>query len=261
MSEKFLIALQFYPGDKENAMRLARLITDFQKVHSTEADFLFAARFDTIADPKTVEYVSRKFNVYSMVSRRKGTGWPFGTTELVCSALEWAYSNIRAARCPRYKAVFTCEGDGVPLVSDWISSFSAAWDGFPKGTKVAGDIDERPNCPRHINGNAFFSTDPYFLNWMVSKALPLTPPQAPWDIYLAKAFETRGWSRMPGLRNYWQTPTMNYAWYAQELAQSVKWIHGVKDSSLYDLIRSDQFGVKKIKPMNNPEFVKRIKRV
>jgi len=248
MSDKVLIAIQFWPGDKPQAQRLARLIADLQETHSDKADILFAARFDTEVDKDVLSYVSRKFDVHSMVSRRKGTGWPYGTTELVCSVLEWAYFNAVSKNTTKYKAVFTCEGDGVPLSADWISHFSAGWDALTDGTKVADALIEKgSDHPRHVNGNAFFSTDKDFLNWAVGKGLPSVPSQSAWDTVLAPEFEKRGWAALPGLESSWQTHTMEYAWYEREKERGTRWFHGVKDNSLYDQVQGDLLGVKRIK--------------
>jgi hypothetical protein len=77
-SNKILITIPFWNGDKDQAMKLARLLADLQPVHSTTADVLFVSRFDTKHDKQTIDYVSRKFNVYYHVSQRREVGWPHG---------------------------------------------------------------------------------------------------------------------------------------------------------------------------------------
>ena len=76
---KILLALQFWKGDKDQAMRVARLIADLEPRHTDFADFLFVSRFDCEQDLATVEYVSQKFNVHTYVNRhRRGTGCRHG---------------------------------------------------------------------------------------------------------------------------------------------------------------------------------------
>ena len=75
MNNRILLALQFWEGDKKPAMEVARLIADLESKHSDIADILFVSRFDCQQDPKTVEYVSRKFNCYTHVNKhRQGVG-------------------------------------------------------------------------------------------------------------------------------------------------------------------------------------------
>ncbi len=57
---KILIALQFWKGDRDMAMKLARLMADLEPKHSDDADVLFISRFDTMQDVDAVKYVSRK---------------------------------------------------------------------------------------------------------------------------------------------------------------------------------------------------------
>lgn len=118
MANKILIALQFWDGDRALAMELADFLADLEPVKQQQADFMFAPRFDCRADASVVSRVSRKFNVYAQVSRRRGVGWPNGCNELWFSVMEWVQSMSLAKKIPSYKAIFTCEADGAPIPRD-----------------------------------------------------------------------------------------------------------------------------------------------
>ena len=60
---KLLLALQYWDGDKEMAMKVARLIADMEPAHNADVDFLFCSRFDCTHDMDSVAHVAKKFRV------------------------------------------------------------------------------------------------------------------------------------------------------------------------------------------------------
>lgn len=238
LSPKILIVLEFWQGDKEQAMQTARFIADLQPAHCEAADFLFVSRFDCAQDADTIKYVSRKFNVFHYRSPKQGAGWPHGCNELWFGAMEWIYHFIEAKRVPHYKAIFTIEGDGLPLQSNWIVDFSRKWDELNtiKPIYVAGAILGAGTDGEHINGQAFFSGDLKFLHWLV-KQVGGAPPNVGWDYWLRFEFKRRGWAQMPGLRCLWNTKTFTPEQYKSELQDGTVWLHGVKDNTLYNMTR------------------------
>lgn len=240
-TDKILVAIQFWEGDKTACMDLMHLIADNEPEHSELADILFIRRFDCKEAKETVEKVSRKFNVFSYRSRRQGTGWPAGCNDLWFSAVEWFSSMMKGGKIPRYKAMFTIEGDGCPAKRNWLYRMHSAWNNAAKkGAKIVGHWQQHPDP--HINGNLLVSGDFKYLDWLC-KVIPQVPSNHGWDWWLAKAFEKRGWSDTPGITSFWDTPTMNYAWFKSlSEDQSTFYIHGIKDASvrrgfrqLYDL--------------------------
>lgn len=238
MSPKILIALEFWQGDKAQAMQLARHIADMQPGRCESADFLFVSRFDCAQDPDTIKYVSRKFNTFHYRSPKQGTGWPHGCNELWFGGMEWIYSMIEAKKVPPYKAVFTIESDGLPLQTNWIADLSRKWDELQviKPVYVAGAILNEGQDGEHVNGQAFFSGSLKFLQWIV-KRVGGAPPNCGWDFWLRKDFKKWGWAQMPGLRCYWNTKTFTPAQYEQEQRDGTVWLHGVKDNTLYTMSR------------------------
>lgn len=240
MTDKILLVLQFWKGDRDQAMRLARFIADLQPHRCENADFLFVSRFDCPQDKETIDYVSRKFNVLHTICRRRGIGWPGGCNELWFGAMEWCYHMIESAKIPHYKSIFTFEADNVPLTSNWISHFSHEWDRL--NSYVVGALLQSPG--EHINGNAMFSGDLKFLHW-VAKKVGGCPPKVGWDYYLARSFrDSWGWSELAGMVSEWQTKSFPAIRFEGEIDKGTVWFHGVKDDSLLDLSRTFLLGKK-----------------
>lgn len=224
--DRLLLALQFWNGDRAQAMRLARMIALNESKFCKSADFLFAARHDADHDPKTVEAVSRRFNVFTYTSRRFGTGWPHGCNDLWFATMEWA--GCLAAK-NGYKAVLTFEADCVPLTDGWIQALSDEWDKCNKF--VVGSLQSYP-AP-HINGNAMFSAAKPFTEWLTRKIVNV-PARHGWDCYLAKAFQQWGWAGSTKIRSLYQKPTLGGVEAEELIAAGVEFLHGVKDESGLD---------------------------
>ena len=230
MDPKILIALQYWNGDRERALALSHFLADLEPTHSTQADFLFMARFDSSLDEPSVRHVSRKFNTYARVSRRRGVGWPCGCNDLWFSVMEWAQSMIQARKIPHYKAIFTCEADGCPIQRDWIARLSSEWDrvNTPKPVVMAGALVE-PGP--HINGNALMSGELNFLTW-IGRRVGGIAAHVGWDFILRDEFKNRGWADIPGIKSIYNTPTFTPEQYQDMINRGWSWIHGGKDTSL-----------------------------
>jgi hypothetical protein len=231
-SPKILLVLQFWEGDKEQAMQLARFIADLSPGMNDHADFLFAARFDCPQDNDAVKYVSRKFNVWTTTCRRRGVGWPHGCNELWFGTMSWIYDMITMKKLQHYKAVFTFEADCVPMRPDWLQHFCREWDAIQtvQPIYVAGALLRAPG--EHINGNAMFSTDLKFLRW-IAKDIVSAASSAGWDFWLAPQFRQWGWAQLPGLLSYWNAQTMPEAEINRLFWSGIAFLHGVKDDSLF----------------------------
>jgi hypothetical protein len=242
MKQKLLLALQFWNGDKAQAMGVARLVADLQPGFSELADFMFVARFDCTQDMKTVEHVSRKFNVHHFInSRFRGAEWPFGCNQLAFGTLDYVYTKMESKRLPDYKAVLLFEADTTPLYPAWISDLSQAWD--KANTKMLGHV--LPHGPRtsntpgggHVNGNCLISTDKTYLKWLTRDVGGCTP-HGGWDFVLAPEFKKRGWADTPLIRSWYRMPTMTEEQFESASAQGIALLHGCKDDSLIRHVRS-----------------------
>ncbi len=231
--QKILLALQFWDGDKNEAMKRARLIADLEPRHSEHADFLFISRFDCTHDQPTILHVSRKFNAHVQVNRRRGEGWPLGCNELFFGMVDWVYTQQQANKLPDYKAVLAFEADACPLRPGWIQELSAGWDSAQ--AKVYGPLLTAPGP--HINGNAMFSCDPRFLHWL-ARTKGGCSPSGGWDYLLYREFKEFGAVDAPKMRSWWKHPTLTEKEYDDLLSQNACFLHGVKDDSNVRLVRS-----------------------
>jgi hypothetical protein len=222
-------------------MKLARFIADLQNGRSDAADFLFVSRFDCGHDNDAVEYVSKKFNVFTYTSKRRGVGWPNGCNDLWFGAMEWVDSMIAAKRVPAYKAILTFEADCVPLAANWINQLSAAWDAANQSGQifVLGPYLTAPGP--HINGNMLLSGNPAFTHW-VTRKVGGAPPNAGWDYVMYRDFKRWGAKDLPIMRSYWGSKTFTQALFEAELAHGTVFLHGVKDDSLLKMARSKFLG-------------------
>lgn len=223
--KKFLLALQFWEGDKAQGLELARLIADLQTGHSDEADFLFSCRFDCTHEAEMVHHVSRKFNVWTHIAKRQGTGWPLGPNAL------WLDTLNRVLDLPtKYEAVLFFEPDCVPMRRDWIHALRVEWKRL--GKPVIGYRDRV-----HINGNALFSADPKFLGQFKSY-VPNT--QKGWDMTLAPRLLTLG-AETQLIRSFWNSQSLPVELLEQQHAAGTALIHGCKDYSGLEYARSKLF--------------------
>jgi hypothetical protein len=235
-SRKMLLVLQFWEGDKAQAMALARLLADLEPAHSSLADFLFVHRFDCEPDAESVKHVSRKFNVLTHRSTRRSTGWPRGCNGLFFGGLEYLYHmSAENPKTPRYKAAFFMEADCCPLHRAWLPWLNAKWDAFNGSAYVAGVKVEGPTVAEHINGNCIMSGNLKFLNWLVKSVGE--PPNVGWDYALAGEFRRWGAAEIKGMQFHWKAPTMSEDDLTLLKADGAVWLHGIKDFSALEYAR------------------------
>jgi hypothetical protein len=235
-SDKILLALQFWKGDKAQAVKLARFIADLCPGMCEQADFLFSSRFDCSQDQETIKYVSRKFHVWTNVCRRRGVGWPMGCNELWFGTMDWINGMILKRHMPHYRAVLTFEADCVPMQTGWIAHLRREWDRLQRERPVyvAGALLQAPGT--HINGNALFSLDLEFLRWL-TRDISSVGAAAGWDYHLAAEFRKWGWAEVTGMQSYWNSRTLPPSVIGNLFAQQLVFMHGVKDDSLLNAAR------------------------
>jgi len=234
---KLLLALQYWQGDRAQAMEVARLIADLEPRHNPDVDFLFVSRFDCQHDLKTIDYVSSKFKMWHYINRhRRGVGWPSGCNDLWFGTMDHICSYTEAKIMPEYDAVLTFEADASPLGPYWHKTLLDSWRKVnrKRPVKVHGAMQQYPGV--HINGNCLFSGDLPFLN-LVSRKIGGCPPIYGWDFFLTKQFSREGWENCPQMVSYWQQATMKPADVDALIDQGVVFLHGIKDNSVLNRIR------------------------
>lgn len=234
---KILLALQYWAGDKAQAMELARLIADLEPRHSDDVDFLFVSRFDCDHDLKTVDYVSTKFKVFHHINRhRRGTGWPAGCNDLWFGTMDFVYSWTEAKLMPEYDFVLTFEADCSPLGPHWYRPLMKAWTeaNRKKPVNMLGAMVEHP-AP-HVNGNAMFSGKLPYLH-EISRKIGGCSPIHGWDFYLTRDFSRLGWGNCDHIKSFWQRKTMTPEEVDGLITSGVTFLHGVKDYSVLEYVR------------------------
>lgn len=226
-----LICLQYWDGDKDKAMRLAKFIADLEPSKREDVDFMFMARADSSFDEATATYVSRKFHVRNEKPKVRAAGHPYACWVTFFSVLEWVYLAKLASKCPAYKWVLCFEPDCVPLTKDWITELSVEWDRLNK--TVVGS--ETFHWQMHLNGNAMYSADMKFLTWFVKQiTVNGCPKNEPYDLYMFPQFARWGvgYSRKIANRCGQKTMTPEESKWLRE-KMGIALCHGVKDDSLH----------------------------
>jgi hypothetical protein len=169
-----VLNLQFWNGDKNQAMELARLIADIEPNFREDVEFLFSARFDTEHDKKTIDYVSKKFRVFTHKTTRRATGWPKGPNALFADSYQYCIERTRDGSM-KGEAILFIEADCVPLDMHWINHLVAEYKAC--GKMVMGAWLEEGDCgTRHINGNCIIHKD----FWRKNRRI-LAPCNGGWD--------------------------------------------------------------------------------
>ena len=148
-----ILNLQFWEGDKAQAMALARLIADLQAHPRNDVTFLFTARFDASHDSATIEYVKKKFNVATFKTTRMATGWPDGPNQMAGESYKFCCDSYhRGTIRDPHRFVLLMEADCVPLRASWIDELIGE---FTRANKMAGGawLEVGDAGCRHINGN------------------------------------------------------------------------------------------------------------
>lgn len=174
-----IVALQYWHGDEERILRLARLLTDIEKRPRRDARILFIRRYDCpISDAArvTADYVSRRFPVMVARSKVEAEGYPEGANGLMAGTMEHVAAQWRAGELGQ-STVFLAEGDGCPLRRDWIDKLLAEHQAaVMEGNGVTGPY--MANIP-HINGTMLIQV-PW---WIDHPSVHVTPREQGWDIF------------------------------------------------------------------------------
>lgn len=225
-----LIALQFWQGDRDKAMRLAKFIADIEPTKREDVDFLFLARHDCDHDQITVGHVARRFNVQLLKPKTRAVGHPHACWVMFFSVLEWVYHMKAAKKCPQYKWVLCFEPDCTPISKTWIDELKEEWNRLNKA--VVGS--ETFHWQMHLNGNAMYSADLNFLKWFVmGLTVNVVPPREPYDIWLFPRFAQWGVGYSRKIANRCGQKTMSNPEAEAIKNMGIALIHGVKDDSLF----------------------------
>lgn len=173
------LGLQYWKGDREQAMYLARLVADLEQFPRTDVNFLFSSRFDCDHDISTVEYVRKKFPVHTWKCQRHGTGWPAGPNQMMADTYQWFVENTRNKKI-NSDAMLLMEADCVPLHQNWINMLIEEYKRANK--MVMGCWLVAANGGGiHVNGNLIIHKD----FWKTNRSIFTPSNFGGWDAIMA----------------------------------------------------------------------------
>lgn len=242
MSKKFLVAVQYWEGDRASAIGLMELLARTVEHDNQWADFVVYHRFDCEPPPiATVRNLERAFSkVYVLKGAQQIIGYPDGCnalwSDLVMKAFRFSTeSNRGAPPWAEYKAVLAIESDTCPLSDNWLEVISKEWDAHDVAFMGAWDKSnaDHPLTPElgHINGNAMFAMD-------LARRVPMcmgTPYQRAWDTYHAPGFKAAGWLDTKTIRSWFRHKTLTKAEYTSLIESGCVLLHGIKNDSVREL--------------------------
>jgi hypothetical protein len=230
-----LLNVQYWPGDRDQMMRVAQLIADIEPRKREEYDVMFSARFDAKHDVSMINRIATKFDCFTCKTRTAAIGWPAGCNYLWLESMHEIYRRIKAGTLPHYKWVLTLENDDCPLTKDWLDRLHEVFT--PLNMNVVGALI--PHLGPHINGNCMFGTNPEFMDFILKiKRLPNTG----WDLHLAPQFRMYGWADIPEIRSIWGTSNLQDPHIQEFVRIGTKMLHGVKDDSVIRWARANLVG-------------------
>jgi len=227
--KKLVLALQFWAGDRDAAMRNAKRIADNEPIYREDVIFLFVARYDCPHDLAVVAYVGQKFKTETYTGFRRGVGWPHGCNELWCDLMQQSIRRMRSGEWEGVDGILTFEADCVPVDPDWINRLRKAWDiALASNKMVLGHWLPEPTGFGHINGNAIF--DPLIA---IKLGLVGCASDVGWDFHWGPKFSPH-WVRSGLIRTFYHCDGVPENWFVapgEHDGVLPAMIHGIKDGA------------------------------
>jgi hypothetical protein len=150
------LALQFYEGDIDRALALAKLLADIEPTYRNDVFLGLVAHKDIGNAGKideTVTYCSAKFPTQRVMGIEGGEGWRLGSVCLWNGAMGYFNANRNG-----FGEVFTFDGgDGVPLKATWINDLREDYAATKSyGYKISGSVQGYSGT---VNGNMVIDLD------------------------------------------------------------------------------------------------------
>ena len=227
---RLVLALQYWGGDRDAAMRNARRIADNEPAFRQDVEMLLVTRFDAPPpDPVTVDQVRKKMPVSTYRGTRRGTGWPSGCNDLWFDLMQEC---VRRSFTPAWNGVngvFTFEADCIPITRDWIDVLKAEWDRVSaEGRLVSGAWQDDGSEVGHVNGNAIFAPGIAFKLGLIG-----CRPDVGWDCAIAPTLEPY-WHKSGLIKNLYRATKLDEKTILRPWTPGVRpvLVHGVKDLSV-----------------------------
>jgi len=241
-----IVALQYYEGDLNQTMSLARLLADLEASPRTDIMLALVSQPDTpmtALTSKTIKHCERRFPVIHFASARGAHGHPVACTAIWTGMMEFFHASYP------HEAVLALDGgDCVPLHPNWISLMKKEHARtLAEGKFITGTPYYLGGCPLHVNPNAVFQMSV----WAREPSLQ-TPPV--YDGTLLTHFDI--FHRRVMLANAALSSVVHTDWQGAgnkiscalmaERARASVWLHGYKDADLHSTARQFLFSTPKV---------------
>jgi hypothetical protein len=230
-----LIALQYWLGDEEQALALARMLADIEPRMRDDVVLVLSRACDcelSAEAQRTREHCERKMRTILLQSHVERYGHPDGCFGIWSGTVGRLYEFWQTGMVSYgQSSVLTVESDGCPVRADWIDRLKAAHERtLAQGLRVTGAVMDEP-VP-HVNGNLCM----HLSVWGDHPSLRECAPGVAWDIQHAQVLLplTRP-SNV--IRNEYDTRDWTVGALAG-IAREAAWVHGAKDDSVLRYARS-----------------------
>lgn len=226
---RLAVAIQFWDGDRDEALRLARLLADIEPSPRSDVSLVLACRYDIDEHApdimRTRAYCEKKFPAVVMRSKRVAKGHPDGCFGLWVGTAENCYEGL--VRGEPFDNVFFVESEGAPTRFDWI-------DQLKKQHQITLDSGKFVTGPRmegnqfyqtHINGSCVMNMH-FFKNF---PSLHSCPSGVAWDCFHARTMVGASGPGQ-GILNLYGAHSLGLSVY-KTLARDYAWVASVKDGS------------------------------
>jgi hypothetical protein len=230
---KLAICLQYYHGDYDAAMTLARLIAGNEPTMRDDVIFCFVPRFDAQdPDPSVYDEVSHKFRTTTHRTTTTARGWPDGCNAIAIDTLRFADQESKYGTWYDIIGILLLESDCIPIAQDWIDKLITEWTRKRHvGHWLMGTWRDGGGELGHINGNMIVVP-----NFASLVDLSRIPPMLAWDCAITPQVH-KHWHVTDLICNRWQEMGLSdetITKHRDEGRESPVLVHGVKDSSVLD---------------------------
>ena len=224
------IVLQFWSGDKDRAMALARLIADIEPEWRDDVYIVFARQSATPMDDdirKTMAYVGHKMGYVPMeVAVDEKKTYPGIAFDPWASAMQKVSDAYYSGRLPCENAFF-CEPDGVPMREHWIDDLKEAHrETLALGKRVTGP---RMYFGNHLHVNGTMVTHASF--WPDHPSLHKCHPTQAYDVFHGRVLINEC-GPSPIIRNEYGCTDISAAVFLS-MSKEAAWLTSIKDMSAF----------------------------